>query len=109
MGGMECEQENRVAELVRWCTSVSRYGRPLIEDPYVRERLAQLAVMTEVNRGLSQEGVSNFLHQRRPRFAGALGTVVSKEMRPRFYQTISEIVGPLSQVQGDSPGAPMEG
>ncbi len=109
MGGMECEQENCLAELVRWSSTATRYGRPLIEDPYVRERLAELAVMTEISRVLSYEGLSNFLHRRSPRFAGALNTVVAKEMRPRFSQTISEIVGPLAQVLGDSPGSPMEG
>ena len=109
MGGMECEQENCLAELVRWSSTATRYGRPLIEDPYVRERLAELAVMTEISRVLSYEGLSNFLHRRIPRFGGALNTVVAKEMRPRFVQTISEIVGPLAQVRGDSPGSAMAG
>jgi alkylation response protein AidB-like acyl-CoA dehydrogenase len=109
MGGSETGMENCLAELVRWCRTESRYGRPLIEDPYVRERLAELAVMTEIGRVLSFEGLSNFLHARPPRFGGALGTVVSKEMRPDFFQIASEIVGPLTQVRGDSPIAPLNG
>ncbi len=107
MGGSECEMENRVRDLVSWCSTETRYGRPLIEDAYVRERLAELAVMTEIGRVLSYEGLSNFLHQRPPRFGGAIGTVVGKEMRPRFSQLITEIVGPLAQVRGESPVAPL--
>jgi 3-oxocholest-4-en-26-oyl-CoA dehydrogenase alpha subunit len=109
MGGLECEQESRLAEVVQWCSVTTRGGRPLIDDPYVRERLADLAVMVEISRVLSLEALSNFLHARTPIFGGALGTIVSKEMRPKYYQTISEIVGPLSQVRGQSPSAPMAG
>jgi 3-oxocholest-4-en-26-oyl-CoA dehydrogenase alpha subunit len=109
MGGMECEQESRLTDLVRWCRTTHRGGRPMVEDPYVRERLAELAVMTEISRVLSYEGLSNYLHRRVPRFGGALNTVVAKEARPRFFQSISEIVGPLGQLRGESPGAPMHG
>ncbi len=109
MGGMECEMDHRVNDLVNWARTATRYGRPVIEDPHVRDRLAELAVMTEVSRALSYEGLSNYLHQRQPRFGGALNTVVSKEMRPRFFQLITEIVGPLAQVRGDTPETPLSG
>lgn len=108
-GGGECLMENRLRDLVRWCRTEIRYGRPLIEEPYVRERLAELAVMTEIRRVLSYEGLSNFMNARPPRFGGALDNVVSKEMGPQFFQTATEIVGPLAQMRGDSPVAPLGG
>lgn len=109
MGGADREMDHRITQLVRWARTATRYGRPLIEDPYVRERIAELTVMTEVARVMSYEGLSNFLHRRPPVFAGAMGTVVAKEAKPRFGQLTSEIVGPLGQVRGDAPVAPLRG
>jgi alkylation response protein AidB-like acyl-CoA dehydrogenase len=109
MGGADREMDHRIGQLVRWARAATRYGRPLIEDPYVRERIAELTVMTEVARVMSYEGLSNFLHRRPSVFAGAMGTVVAKEAKPRFGQLTSEIVGPLGQVRGDAPVAPLRG
>ncbi|HRC87665.1 MAG TPA: acyl-CoA dehydrogenase family protein [Thermoanaerobaculia bacterium] len=110
LGGAEFELERSLHALVHWAsTSATRYGRPLIEDPYVRERLAELAVMTEVTRVMSYDGISDYVNQREPKFGGAMGVVVAKEMRPVYNQMITEIVGPLAQLRGDSPLAPLGG
>jgi hypothetical protein len=64
--------------------------------------------MAEEQRVLTYEALSNINASRSPRFAGALGIVVSKEMRPRFSEICHQIMGPLSQLQ-PSRWAPLEG
>ncbi len=109
MGGQDRYLDRRLYELMAWCRTVTRYGKPLLADPYVHDRLAELAVMIEQHRVISYEGLSSYLNQRPVRFGGTLGTVVSKELKPRFYQLITEIAGPLSQVREGSPWGAMDG
>ncbi len=94
--------------LVAWCREHRRGGRRVIDDPIVRQELGALAVMVESVRMLMYESVSNAERQRAPAFAGALGTVVMKELRPRFSETLHRIVGPLAQLR-PSRFAPFEG
>ncbi len=95
-------------ELLKWCREHRRGGRRVIEDPIVRQQLGELALMVESVRMLMYEGVSNATRRRAPAFGGALGTVVMKELRPRFAETIHRIMGPLAQLR-PSRWAPLEG
>ncbi|MCH2171806.1 acyl-CoA dehydrogenase family protein [Myxococcota bacterium] len=100
--------ERTFAEVLEHCRREKRRGRLLIEDPLVRQQLGQLALMLEQARMLTYESVSNYNNQIPPQFGGALGVVVSKEMRPRFFEMCQEIVGPLSQLKPNR-FAPMGG
>ncbi len=109
MGGMERDLDNMVRRLTLWARDARRNGRPVIEDPYVRERLAELATLVEVHRCLSYSGLSSYMNKRPPKLGGALGTVVTKEARPRVGQLINEILGPLGELRADAPGVPFGG
>ena len=87
-------------ELVRYCRTTRRNGRPLGEDPLVRSQLAGLAVGVEVEKLLGYEGACLYgthLHQ-----------AISKEFQPEFAQTCMEILGPLGQIQAGE-WAPLAG
>ncbi len=108
IGAQHIYFERTLEELVDYCRKTVRGGAPMIEDPVVRQQLGELAILAEEQRVLAYEGLSNHNHQRPPRFAGALGVVVSKETRPVFSEICQEIMGPLSQLR---PGrwAPLHG
>jgi len=107
--GSDIRLDEALRHVVEWAATAQRRGRPVIEDPHARERIAELALMADVSYVLNYEALSNFLHRRSPRFAGALMGVVAKEDRPRFFQTIAEIVGPLSQLRLGADHAAVDG
>ena len=86
-------------EMVDYCKETTRYGRPLIKDPHVRHQLAELTIMTEIQRMLTYEGLSAAHSTTPPAFGGAMGVVISKEAQPKFAQICTRILGPLSQLQ----------
>jgi alkylation response protein AidB-like acyl-CoA dehydrogenase len=90
----------------------SRGGRPLIEDPLVRQQLAELEMSMQLVRLHVAESYSNFAH-RRSRigsfvYTSNLHLSFYKELAPRFTQICMEIVGPASQIQS-GPWAHLEG
>jgi alkylation response protein AidB-like acyl-CoA dehydrogenase len=109
IGARHSELQRMLNKVVAYCESTSRGGRPLIKDPIVRSKLAELDVMVETERLLAYESLGNAREGRQPRFAGTLGVVVHKEDQPRFAQLINQIVGPLSQLKTGSRWAPMAG
>jgi alkylation response protein AidB-like acyl-CoA dehydrogenase len=101
--------QRRLDDLVAHCRSARRGGRLLIDDPLVRDRLAELAMIVEAERLLTYESLGNRTAGRRPAFAGALGTVVAKEAMPRFAEIYNEVLGTLGQLARGSRWAPLEG
>jgi alkylation response protein AidB-like acyl-CoA dehydrogenase len=78
-------------ELVRYCQSTTRRGRPLAEDPVVRMQLTDLAVGVESEKLLWLEGGCTYgMH---------LTAAIVKEFQPEFAQTCMDILGPLGQIQ----------
>jgi alkylation response protein AidB-like acyl-CoA dehydrogenase len=78
-------------QLVQYCRTTSRNGRPLSEDPVVRLQLADLAIGAEIEKVLAWEGPCQY--------GGATHQAITKEFAPRHAQTCMEIVGPLGQIQ----------
>ncbi len=101
--------QKRLEELVAHCQTARRNGRLLIDDPMVRDRLAELALIVEAERLLTYESLSNRAAGRRPAFAGALGTVVAKEAMPRFAEIYNGVLGTLGQLSRGSRWAPLDG
>jgi alkylation response protein AidB-like acyl-CoA dehydrogenase len=78
-------------ELIRYCQSTMRHGRPMIDDPVVRMQLADLEIGVEAEKLLWYDlGRSYGMH---------LTSAIVKEFQPEFGQTCMEIVGPLAQIQ----------
>ena len=87
-------------QLLQYCRSTNRYGRPLSEDPVVHKQLIDLTVGVEVEKMIGYEGVCSYgphMHQ-----------AITKEFQPYFAQTCMEILGPLAQIQ-TGPWAPLAG
>ena len=109
-GGGSMAKLRRVFEkLVDHCKTTNRNGRPLSKDPYVRHRLADLAIEIETLKMVGWDGLSRMENKGPVEHGGALGTVIFKEFQPRFGQLCMEILGPLGQIQEGSRWAPMQG
>ena len=89
-----------LSELVRYCRETVHDDRPLVEDPVIRQKLAQLAVGVEIGRVLGHEAPCPH--------GGHLHQAIVKEFQPRFAQECMEILGPLGQIQS-GPWAPLRG
>jgi alkylation response protein AidB-like acyl-CoA dehydrogenase len=107
-GAFHAGYQRMFDEVFEYCRTTSRGGRPLLEDPRVRQDLGQLALMVDQLKLLTLEGLSNARHRQPPRFGGALSTVVMKEAEPRFSEIVHRIMGPLAQLR-KSPWAPFDG
>lgn len=104
-----CELQRMLGRVVEYCKATHRGGKPLIKDPIVRSKLAELDLMVETERLLAYESLAAARNGRQPPFAGSLGIVVHKEDQPRFAQLVNQIVGPLSQLRTGSRWAPLNG
>ena len=77
-------------QVVQWCKETNRGGRPMSEDPVVREQLARLATHLEVEQLMGYAGSPYGMH---------LDQAITKEFFPDLGQTLYEILGPLAQIQ----------
>jgi alkylation response protein AidB-like acyl-CoA dehydrogenase len=106
--GLHRHYQRVLEDVVAFCRQAHRGGRLLIDDPVVRQQLGELAVIAEQHKLLAYEGISNSARRRAPPFAGALPVVVTKEARPRFFEIVGQIIGPLCQLK-PSRWAPLHG
>jgi alkylation response protein AidB-like acyl-CoA dehydrogenase len=101
------DAQRRLDEILEYCRVTKRGGRLLIDDPIVRDHLAELDLLVQSQRLLTYESLSNAQAKRPPAFAGAISAVVQKEAMPRFAELTNLIVGPLGQLAAGSKWTPM--
>ena len=103
------EQQRRLDLIVEYCNSTERHGKPMAQDPVIRDKLAELALIITSQRLLTYDAAGSAASGVAPKYAGALTPVVVKENAPRFADLCNEIVGPLGQLAAGSPLAPING
>lgn len=79
--------------LVEICRTRTRNGRPLIEDPVVRDRLARLYAEGEVARLLFYRGIHNILRKGAPGPEGSADKLYSTEVSRRISSFALELLG----------------
>jgi alkylation response protein AidB-like acyl-CoA dehydrogenase len=109
VGAGHAKYQRLLDQLVAYCEVTKRHGRLLIDDPDVRDKLAELDLMVETQRLLTYEAIGLATGGLPAKYAGALPIVVMKEMMPRFSELTQHIVGPLSQLAEGSRWAPNGG
>jgi 3-oxocholest-4-en-26-oyl-CoA dehydrogenase alpha subunit len=107
IGAAYMDAQRRLDKIVAYCQITKRAGRLLIDDPIVRDQLAELDLIVQSERLLTFESLSNIQAQRPPAFAGSIGAVVQKESMPRFAEVTNLILGPLGQLATGSKWTPM--
>ena len=108
MGGCVAQHQRLFEEIVQYAKETHRNGKPLSEDPVIRQRLAQLAIDLEIGR-LFAYRVAWLLGKGTIPFAEASMTkIFTSELERRLANTAMQILGlygPLDQ--GDR--APYDG
>ncbi len=102
--------KRELEELIEFCKEMKRGNKPLVENPFVRHRLAQLAIEIDVGRAFAYSVVWN-QHKGGLIASGhmaAAAKVLATELNQRFFYTACQIVGLYGQVK-ESRWAPLKG
>jgi len=95
--------------LVEYARKTKRNGKPLIDDPEIRNKLAQLKIEYEVGRMLIYR--NHWLYDKGivPNYEAALSKCYSCEYEQRLNNTAMQILGPYGLLKADSKYVPMRG
>ena len=96
-------------ELVAFVRDVEVDGQPLRQHPWVRERLARLAVDIEAARMLGLETAWALDQGRVPAAESSMAKIFVSELAQRVADTGSEILGMAGQLHPDEPASPLHG
>jgi alkylation response protein AidB-like acyl-CoA dehydrogenase len=95
--------------LVAHCQATHRHGKPLLREPWARQRLAELYTEVEGARLLSYWVASMHARGLRPQYETSLAVLVKRETVCALDAFAVEVVGPLAQLRRGEPLAPGEG
>lgn len=98
-------QESRLRDLLTHCKAIP--GK--LDDPHVQADLAKLAEMIQTQRLLAYEIVGDNAAGRQTPWSGGAQQVIAKEYEPVFAQIFDRVLGPTSQLRGESADAPING
>jgi alkylation response protein AidB-like acyl-CoA dehydrogenase len=102
--------EQRVELLCDYVASEERDGKPLREDPVIRQNVAQLVTQTEVARMLGLKFVAKSMEGGAPPSTEASQyKLYATELSKRIANTSLDIAGPGGQLRVHTEGAPMKG
>src|SRR5262249_56694620 len=82
-----------------------RHGRPLIEDPIIRQKLGRIWADLEVERYNALRVLTQLEKGEHPGAGGSLTKLSYSEFEKRFMEVAQEILGPYGQL---TDGAPAE-
>lgn len=97
-------------EFVRFCKETKRNGKPLIEDPQVRDTVAQMVVEAEINRLCGWHG--QWFFSQREKLGPQpynLGSLYAKTYSPPRSEAMMNIFGLYGQLQRGSEWVKYEG
>jgi alkylation response protein AidB-like acyl-CoA dehydrogenase len=80
-----------------------RHGRPLIEDPVVRQKLGRIWSEIEVERYQALRTLTLLERGEHPGAAGSLTKLSYSEFEKRFMELALEILGPYGQLTQGAP------
>ena len=89
-------------ELVQYCREAGGDGKPLIADQMVRNRLADIAIETELGRFLSYRVATMQARGEVPNMEASVAKVYHSELTQRIAQAGTQIMGLYGQVRPES-------
>ncbi|RMF24742.1 MAG: acyl-CoA dehydrogenase, partial [Deltaproteobacteria bacterium] len=102
--------EQRMEELLEYVKTAKRDGKPLREDPIVRQRIAQLVTELEVARVLGLRFVAASMKGGKPPTVEASEyKLYATELSKRLANATLDIAGPGAQLRVHTKEAPMRG
>ena len=98
-----------VENLIAYIKETKADGRPLSEDPWVRDRLAQLVIDIEAGEVLQGVTASKITAGMRLRTESSVVKIFMTELERRIGEFGTELAGPLGAVTPASREAPLDG
>jgi alkylation response protein AidB-like acyl-CoA dehydrogenase len=92
----------QLRKLVELARNTSRNGRPVVEDPEMRQRLAQLFIESEILRLGAYRGLTHVMKKGVPGPEGSLGKWQWSDTNQALTQLAMDIEGPYSQLTAGS-------
>jgi len=108
-GGVAGERRTILTDLIDYANKTEHGGKPLAEDPYVRQSLAQLAIETSIRRLFSYR--TSWLMKKGdiPDVEAAMSKVWGNEFDQRIGQVGTQIMGLYGQLEAGSKWVPING
>jgi alkylation response protein AidB-like acyl-CoA dehydrogenase len=103
--------EQRLEELVDYVKGARRDGRPLRDDPHVRQRIARLATELEVARALSMRflNAARRVEDKPPTVQASEYKLFTTQLSQRVANAMLDLAGPGAQLRVHTEDAPMRG
>lgn len=95
--------------LLSYCRQTHRLGKPLTEDPMVRQKLSRLAVELEVLKMFAMHLAWMLNKGVIPPYQAAMAKLYGSELEQRLAQASMEIMGLYGQLQEGSALVPVDG
>ena len=95
--------QEQFERLVEVCKTLERDGKPLIEDPTVRQKLGQIYSEIEALRYASLRILSRLEKGQRPGPESSIAKLHYSELDKRIQETTQEILGPYGQLIEGEP------
>lgn len=99
----------RLAELVDYVKTSSLNGRPLVEDPWVRDRIAQFVIEIEAGELLQGMTAAKITAGLKLRMESSVVKIFLTELERRIGEFAMEVSGPLASLTPESEEAPSDG
>ncbi len=99
----------RLGELIEYVKSSSLGGTPLIEDPWVRDRIAQMVIDIEAGEILQGMTASKIAAGLKLRMESSVVKIFLTELERRIGEFAMEVSGPLASLTPESELAPSDG
>jgi hypothetical protein len=101
--------QRMLEEIIKYAKDVKHNGRPLVKNPLVRYRLAELAVEIDVCRVLFYEPLCKLNSGESLSYEAALAKTFADELGQRFTNAGMQILGLYGQLVETSKLAPLQG
>ncbi len=99
----------RLAELIEYVKTSSLDGRPLIDDPWVRDRIAQFVIEIEAGELLQGMTASKIAADLKLRTESSVVKIFLTELERRIGEFAMEVSGPLASLTPDAAESPSSG
>lgn len=101
--------QKQFEQLVDQAHRIERNGRPVAQDPVLRQKLAQSYAEIEILRLNQTRYITRVSHTGVPGPEGSILKIFWSELNQRFQQAAQEMLGPYGQLTEKCPYAPDEG
>ena len=95
---LETQTKIALDELIETARRTLRNGRPATEDPFMRQKLAQIYIDVEILRLSTYRSITRLQRGQRPGPEGSIDKLFWSETAQRLFAVAMEILGPYGQL-----------